>query len=152
MGGPGYSVQIDESLFRARRKSNKGRLKPGDLIPKESALDRLKARNMAKNNSGHRNYGKRVTGPWVFGLVVQKQSDLNEIQQLKIKNTANRKNSATQQIPDKDKRKLVYKDFRKLNTRINRIYNKINMRKYQSKILQKKNIMPNEVRMSVVEK
>ena len=42
---------------------------------------------MAKNSSGHRNYGKRVTCPWVFGLVVQKQSDENE--QLQIENIAN---------------------------------------------------------------
>ena len=35
MGGQGYSVQIDESLYRGKRKYNKGRLLKGDEKPKK---------------------------------------------------------------------------------------------------------------------
>lgn len=52
MGGPGETVQIDESLMRGRRKYNRGRLLLGNRGP-----------------GANHNYGNRVVGPWIFGMV-----------------------------------------------------------------------------------
>jgi hypothetical protein len=52
LGGESYTVQIGESLFQGKRKYNRGRLLRSD-----------------KGKTGERNYGKRVSGPWVFGMV-----------------------------------------------------------------------------------
>lgn len=46
MGGPGEVVQVDETLYRGRRRANKGRQLAGDLVDRGG-----------------------VTGPWVVGLV-----------------------------------------------------------------------------------
>lgn len=66
MGGIGRRVQIDESLFRGRRKYHRGRLLLGDLDA-ENNDDRL--------NRG-RNYGDREDGPWIFGLVEEGTNDV----------------------------------------------------------------------------
>ena len=60
MGGVGQVVQIDESLFRGRRKYNRGRVLQGDGVP------------------GRRpnNHGQRVEGPWVFGLLLVESGEL----------------------------------------------------------------------------
>ena len=52
MAGPGHIVQVDESLMRGRRKNNRGRLLGGNQAPAPRV-----------------NYGNRVVGLWVFGLV-----------------------------------------------------------------------------------
>lgn len=75
MGGKGFSIQIDESLFRGKRKYNRGRLLLGNKKPIESLSDRLRSFTKTKNTS-KRNYGNQITGPWVFGLVLQKLSDI----------------------------------------------------------------------------
>lgn len=53
-------VQIDEARFAGRRKYNRGRMLKGDhpanLIDSEAEVE---------NN---RNHGRRIDGPWVFGL------------------------------------------------------------------------------------
>ena len=54
MGGQGYSVQIDESLFRGKRKYNKGRLLKGDEKPKENVMDKI--RKIIDINRNMRNY------------------------------------------------------------------------------------------------
>lgn len=53
-------IQIDEARFAGRRKYNKGRLLEGDQPP-ESTDSEADVRNQ-------RNHGRRIDGPWVFGL------------------------------------------------------------------------------------
>jgi hypothetical protein len=60
IGRPGYSVQIDESLFHGRRKYNRGRLLKGDKKPKNE-------KSTKPQNSKKRNYGNRVKGPGYLG-------------------------------------------------------------------------------------
>lgn len=52
-------VQIDESRFAGRRKYNRGRILAGDAAPDEEDPENV------RNN---RNHGRRIDGPWVFGL------------------------------------------------------------------------------------
>ena len=89
MGGEGFSVQIDESLFRWKRKYNVGRHLAGDQKHKETFIDEIQ--KLIDVNKSKRNYGKRVDGPWVFGLVLQKKSDLEEIAEVKKLNLENKK-------------------------------------------------------------
>ena len=60
MGGQNRLVQIDECLLRGKRKNNVGRLRLGDL-------NAARVEDASINSS--RNYGRRLEGPWVFGLV-----------------------------------------------------------------------------------
>jgi hypothetical protein len=53
IGGPNVVVQIDESLFRGKRKNMTGRLLLGDR-----GRDARRA-----------NYGSRVDGPWIVGMI-----------------------------------------------------------------------------------
>lgn len=53
-------IQIDESRFAGRRKYNRGRILDGDQ-PAESEDDLADVQN-------RRNHGRRIDGPWVFGL------------------------------------------------------------------------------------
>ena len=66
LGGLGKRVQIDESLFRGRRKYHRGRMLLGDFDT-ESNGDRMLRRC---------NYGDRVDGPWVFGMVEEDTDEL----------------------------------------------------------------------------
>lgn len=66
IGGVGVRVQIDESLFRGRRKYHRGRLLLGDLDI-ETSEDSFSRR---------RNYGERINGPWIFGMVEENSNKL----------------------------------------------------------------------------
>ncbi|KAK5648125.1 hypothetical protein RI129_003017 [Pyrocoelia pectoralis] len=53
-------IQIDEARFAGRRKYNRGRMLIGDERPLSEDSDAEVANN--------RNHGRRIDGPWVFGL------------------------------------------------------------------------------------
>lgn len=53
-------IQIDEARFAGRRKYNRGRMLIGDNPPLSEDSD--------VNLQNKRNHGRRVDGPWVFGL------------------------------------------------------------------------------------
>ena len=74
-----------------------------------------KIRKIIDINRNKRNYGKRVDGPWVFGLVLQKISEIEELSKEK-------KNEFKDKCKSKEKRRNMHKDGRILNTRENRLY------------------------------
>ena len=74
MGGKRYVFQIDESLFRGRRKYNLGKFKTGDIRPQRIVKYILDS--LTFNKRSKRNYGNRVDGPWVFGIAIEKNSEL----------------------------------------------------------------------------
>ena len=53
-------IQIDEARFARKRKYNRGRLLKGNRVPQSEDIDALLEHN--------RNHGRRIDGPWVFGL------------------------------------------------------------------------------------
>jgi len=53
-------IQIDEARFAGRRKYNRGRMLNGDNAPLSEDSDAEQENN--------RNHGRRIDGPWVFGL------------------------------------------------------------------------------------
>lgn len=53
-------VQIDEARFAGRRKYGRGRFLQGDQLPESEDSD--------VNVANNRNHGRRIDGPWVFGL------------------------------------------------------------------------------------
>ena len=74
MGWHGYNIKIDESLFSGRRKYNRGRLLIGNFSTETRKINNNQV-------TSKRNYGNRVNGPWVFGMVCQKLSDIELKQQ-----------------------------------------------------------------------
>ena len=74
MGGLGKIVQIDECLLQGKRKSNKGRLRNAD--------HRFEILNTDENDCNvyniRRNYGIRLSGQWVVGIVEQLDDGTNE--------------------------------------------------------------------------
>lgn len=58
IGGVNSVVEIDETLMRGRRKNHQGRYLIGDYLGEEP-----------DHNLRRSNYGNRVEGPWVFGMI-----------------------------------------------------------------------------------
>ena len=54
-------IQIDEARFTNRQKYNRGRLLEGDKA--------LNTENETADVQNRRNHGRRIDGPWVFGLL-----------------------------------------------------------------------------------
>lgn len=75
---PDVVVQIDECLLRGKRMYNRGRMLLGDNNPTLEDIqewERLNA-EIGANMHRNRNYGRRITGPWIFGLIeCSKQPD-----------------------------------------------------------------------------
>ena len=80
-----------------------------------------------------RNYGSRVKGPWVFGFVVEKISDIDAQKTINASNAALKK-QLIRQFSEKSKWRMLYKDNRLLNTAQNREHKG---RRYVSKIIPK---------------
>lgn len=74
MGGINTIVQVDELLMRGKRKYNRGRLLGADIDTKNVDIDDLSDEEEPDFNN--RNYGKKLTGPWVFGMC---QKDKNGV-------------------------------------------------------------------------
>jgi hypothetical protein len=125
-------------------------------------MDKLRA--VTSNNKSRRNYGNRVDGPWVFGIVLQNKSILNINSASKAQNKNTKKSFIRNFYPgDKKKRHDCYKDNRKINIKANRIYQFIQYQKQKStnillkksrsytlKNVQKKEMDIQEIRMFVV--
>jgi transposase-like protein len=123
----------------------------GDKKPKEQPPRAAKVlSNDGLKNSSKRNYGNRVTGPWVFGLVVQKLEDIDAKQTINA-NYAAQSRHIISNYKSKSQRRIFHQDKRKLNTKERRNYNG---RKYAYTLVGKKsNKSPNqELRMFVVQK
>jgi hypothetical protein len=60
IGTAAIPIQIDEARFAGRRKYNRGRMLSGDRPPSEQ--------NLEAPVINQRNHGRRIDGPWVFGL------------------------------------------------------------------------------------
>ena len=149
MGGTEFNIQIDESLFRGRRKYNRGRYLKGDQKVKETISDKLKS--IMENNKTNRNYGNKVTGPWVFGLVLQDKNQYKLVKEIELKNVKIRKNYIKNNLSNVD-RLGCYSDKRKINNRENRIYCAIQKRKFTNTLVQKLEKVVKEVRMFYVPK
>lgn len=67
MGGLGAICQIDESLLRGRRKYNRGRLLRGNQFA-----------------PARQNYGRRVAGPWIFGMVLRTPEGLQDLRMFHV--------------------------------------------------------------------
>jgi hypothetical protein len=148
MGGAGYEIQIDESLFRGRRKYNRGRFKTGDEKTTETVREKLLA--IISGNKSRRNYGNRVDGPWVFGMVLQKKSDLEERQKIRENNENVTKAFIQKLYPtSKEKRKELYRDNRKLH---NRRANQATHSSYLKSLIKTSLDNSHEFRMFVVQK
>lgn len=66
IGGTNTIVQVDKLLMRGKRKYNKGWLLGAENSPENVDVDGLS--DVEEPDFNNRNYGKKVTGPWVFGM------------------------------------------------------------------------------------
>ncbi|KII68504.1 hypothetical protein RF11_06942 [Thelohanellus kitauei] len=75
---PDVVIQIDETLLKGKRRANVDRLLRADEnIPREE-IEEWEEINQDGQLVPGRNHGRRITGPWIFGLVeCHRQGDGN---------------------------------------------------------------------------
>ncbi|KII69853.1 hypothetical protein RF11_13079 [Thelohanellus kitauei] len=74
---PDVVIQIDETLLRGKRRVNIGRLLGVDENTPREGIDCEEINQNGRLVSG-RNHGRRITGPWIFGLLeCHRQVDRN---------------------------------------------------------------------------
>ncbi|KII66142.1 hypothetical protein RF11_11962 [Thelohanellus kitauei] len=66
---PNVVIQIDECLLRGQRMLNRGRLLQGDESIDQGDRAEWNRLNTDQRMHPNRNYGMRIRGPWIFGLV-----------------------------------------------------------------------------------
>ncbi|KAJ6619823.1 hypothetical protein lerEdw1_014913 [Lerista edwardsae] len=85
MGGPGEIIRIDESLMRGRRKYNRGRLLLGNRAP-----------------PARQNYGNRIVGPWIFGMVWKHPNGEQELRMFHVLRRNEATHSASEEASGSD--------------------------------------------------
>ena len=90
---------------------------------------------MTRRKLNKRNWGSRVDGPLVIGLVVQKIQEKSEYV-ISKENSVSQKRLIHQTVESKEQRNLLYKDNHRFNKRKSRIYDAIQTHKYKSKLTQ----------------
>ena len=69
-------VQVDEPLMRGKRKYNRGRLLGADIVTENVDVNELS--DGEEPDFSNRNYGKKLTGPWVFGMCQKDENGVIE--------------------------------------------------------------------------
>jgi len=77
MGSKNTNIQVDESLMRGKRKYNKGRLLEADIATEN--VDVNEVSDEEEPDFNNRNYGKKLTGPWVFGMCQKYENCVFEV-------------------------------------------------------------------------
>lgn len=72
---PECVVQIDECLLRGKRLYNRGRMLEGDQNITIEEREEWRALNEDNLLDHTRNYGMRIDGPWIFGMVECHKND-----------------------------------------------------------------------------
>ncbi|KII73498.1 hypothetical protein RF11_00091 [Thelohanellus kitauei] len=78
---PQVVIQIDECLLRGRRRVLTG----DDTIPLQDRLDWEELNNESPEELDQtRNYGRRITGPWIFGMIQFRNNEMVHIREGKL--------------------------------------------------------------------
>ena len=106
-------------------------------------------KSRTSNNSSKRNYGNRVDGPWVFGMVLEKISDVETRETIKAELQKQKRYFIREIYPnDKQKRKQLYKDNRKFSKQFQRQFESARLKH----LLDKAKKTKQEFRMFIVQR